>query len=256
MNTKIICPNCQNETHSMALACPKCHHPLIKNDEQEHLPANNNSWEKAKVLFQPRLAAKYFVPQISNRQALFWIGLAGATAVMADAIEPIIGEKARFVDIQSIGKSAVLAISLGALSSIVGVYILSYLIQWIGKRLDVITTAKEIRALFAWSTPPVFLWAATLLSEWFVYFPDYFQTNQFLQHTPGELGLWWATSGINAITILCLLWFILFLVIGLTEIGNSLIWSSLATLTLSGLTISGFLMIILYIQTIRILRSF
>lgn len=256
MSTKITCPNCQNLTHPMALTCPKCNHSLIKNVEQDQFPFDNTAAGKLKTLFHPRLVARQLVPQTGNRHAVFWTGLAGAMALMADAIEPIIGEKERFDSVQSIGKSAAEAAVLGAIGCIIGIYLFSYLIELVGKRLDVVTTAKHIRALFAWATPPVFLWAVALLSEWFVYFPDYFQTNQYLQHVPGETGLWWTISGINIVTTLCLLWLIVFLVIGLAEIGTSLIWSSIATLTISGLITSAFLIIILYVETIRFLRSF
>ncbi len=228
-----------------------------QNDEQEHLSANN-TWKKVKFWFQPRLAAKYFVPQTSNRQALFWIGLAGATAITADTIEPIINYTVNYQPAQTILFSAIKAMIIGGLMAIVFAFFLSLLIQFIGKYLGLMVTRVQIRALLALSTPSIFLWAIALFSQWLVYIPDYAHRNLGIEKVHGisNFGLWWLTSGISIISVLCFLILLGYLVIGLAEIGKSLIWSSLATLTLSGFIISGFLMIILYIQTIRILRSF
>ena len=233
----------------MALVCPKCGHPLIKNTEQEQLPADITVWGKLKVLIHPRLIARQLVPQTSNQQALFWIGLAGATAIMADAIEPIINNKVNYQPFQTILVSASKAAIIGSLITIVIAFLLSFLIQSIGQYIGLMTTQSQIRALFAWSTPPIFLWAAALFSQWLVYVPNSAHRTLEIEKVHGisNFGLWWLTSGTTIITVLCFLMLLAFLIIGLAEIGKSLIWSSFATVLLTGIIIGGILMIIFVI---------
>jgi len=108
-----------------------------------------------------------------------------------------------------------------------------------------------VRALFAWSMPPILLYSLILLSKWLVYYPDYYTTNQFLRYEPGQLGLWWVHSGITIIGAICILWFIAVLVVGLAEIGKGLVWSSLGTLVFSWLITFALFAVFAWLELLR-----
>jgi hypothetical protein len=229
----------------MALSCPKCEYPLIKSKEEDVLPGNTLV-NRLKILFHPSYVAKQRVPQTSKWQANFWIGLAGATAVTADAIEPFINGKVNYQPPETLLSTAANAFIVGGLITVIIAFISSIVIQWIGNYLGLMTMPAQIRALFAWSTPPVFIWALMLLSQWLVYIPDYAYRNYEIQKVQSisEFGLWWLTSGVIIVSVACFLLTFIFLIVGLAEIGKSLLWSSLATVTLAGMIVGGLFLVI------------
>ena len=194
---------------------------------------------------KPRATIQQVIDTNPERLVMILAAVSGFSTALDRASTKSLGDK---LDLPVI---FLLAVFLGSISGIIGLYIGSALIRWTGTWIGGKASSQSIRAAIAWSSVPI-IWALILwLPKLAIFGKELFTTE-----TPvvdANPSLVFLLLGFVAIEILIGVWVIVVFVKCLGQVQNFSSWKALVNVVLSGLVI--IVPVVVIFISVDVLRS-